>query len=753
MKKLICLLLAVLLLFSLTGCLSFLEGVVEGLEEDEETPTPSPSGTPRPTAAAAPRPTAPSSDERGLSMNVNRESGTLTLSRPELSSRGFTGEAGVWTIFVYLCGTDLESDDGSATDDLIEMLDGAAGDGVRFVVQTGGTKAWMNDTVEADRLQRYLIRQEDIELVDEQPSSGMGRMRTLSDFLTWGAARYASEHMGVVLWNHGGGSITGVCFDETEDNDSLSLRELDAALLNACGEMDRKFDFIGFDACLMGSLETANILASYADFMLASEEIEPGSGWDYEAMGEYLVRYPGADARSLGQAVCDSYQKACSDEGYGDICTMAMIDLSRMDSLLVAFNDFSHGLFDAASDTAVCADMIRGIQKADNFGGNNKSEGYTNMVDMGGIISACASYADGASAALEALDAAVAYSVSGKTHAAASGLSMYYPLKVQGSQELSIFADVCPSPYYISFVDRQARGGVDADYAENYDNDEWFDDNGDWFWGLFDSWFADDGDGGGWGGYGSWDDYGGWDAYDDWSDSYWDYLDGYEVSGESPLITFDAEPHLDSDGSFWFRLDDDGCDYAADVYGLVYQLSPDEEDIIELGETYDLNGDWDTGMFADDFDGWWISLPDGQNLATYIVEAGMDYTIYTSPILLNGEETNLRLKLDYTAESLTIEGAWDGVDACGALSREIVQLRRGDVITPLYYAYALESDDEFYYTGEEYTFASSPEIHYDIMDDGVYFFAFCIDDIYGDCYLTDFAAFSVEDGEVWFYDF
>ncbi len=134
MKKLICLLLAILLLFSLTGCLSFLEGVVEGLEEDEETPTPSPSGTPRPTAAAAPRPTAPSSDERGLSMNVNRESGTLTLSRPELSSRGFTGEAGVWTIFVYLCGTDLESDDGSATDDLIEMLDGAAGDGVRFVV-------------------------------------------------------------------------------------------------------------------------------------------------------------------------------------------------------------------------------------------------------------------------------------------------------------------------------------------------------------------------------------------------------------------------------------------------------------------------------------------------------------------------------------------------------------------------------------------------------------------------------------------
>ena len=741
MKKLICLLLAAVLLFSLTGCFSFLEGVVEGLEEDGETPGPAASATPRPTAQAA----SPS-DERGLSMNVNRETGALTLSRPELSSRSFTGEAGMWTIFVYLCGTDLESDDGGATDDLNEMLDGVTGDGVRFVVQTGGTLDWWNDTVKADRLQRYLIGKEGIELVDEQPLSGMGRMRTLSDFLTWGAAQYPSEHMGVVLWNHGGGSITGVCFDETEDYDSLSLRELDAALLNVCGAMGRKYDFVGFDACLMGSLETANILASYADYMLASEEIEPGSGWDYEAIGEYLVRHPGADGRAFGQAVCDSYQKACSGDGYGDICTLALIDLSRMDPLLVAFNDFAHGLFDAASDTAVCADMIRGIQKADNFGGNNKSEGYTNMVDMGGIISACASYADGADAALDALSAAVAYSVRGKTHSAASGLSMYYPLKVQGSQELSIFADVCPSPYYISFVDRQAQGGVSVDYAEDYDEDEWFDDDGNWFWGLFDGWFDDDG-------YGSWDDYSGWDAYDDWSDDCWGYLDGYGETGESPLITFAVEPHLDDYGTYWFQLDDSGCRYAADVYGVVYQLSPDEEDIIELGETYDLNGSWDTGMFADDFDGWWLSLPDGQNLATYIVEYGEDCTIYTSPILLNGEETNLRLKLDYLAETLTIEGAWDGVDECGALSREIVQIRRGDVITPLYYAYALESDDEFFYYGEEYTFTGAPEIYYDLMDDGDYFFAFCIDDIYGDYYLTDFAAFAVEDGEVWNYDF
>ena len=36
--------------------------------------------------------------------------------------------------------------------------------------------------------------------------------------------------MGLILWNHGGGSITGVCFDEKYDQDSITLMEMDSAL-------------------------------------------------------------------------------------------------------------------------------------------------------------------------------------------------------------------------------------------------------------------------------------------------------------------------------------------------------------------------------------------------------------------------------------------------------------------------------------------------------------------------------------------
>lgn len=748
MKKILTLLLAALLALSCAGC--------GALDEDEpENNTEAPKGQTLNTDN--------SGDTLGLTMSVNRDTGELSVRRMALPSRSGKGDAGKWTIFVYLCGTDLETEDASATDDLLEMVEGASGDGVRFVVETGGAKEWQNNTVDAGKLQRYLVENEDIELVDEQKRAGMGRASTLTDFLRWGVENYASEHMGVALWNHGGGSITGICFDETDRNDSLSLRELDASLLSVCGGMGRKFDFIGFDACLMGTFEMANVLATYADYMIASEELEPGTGWDYAAIGRYLGANPDADAVQLGVVACDSFFEACREIEDDEICTLAVVDLSKLDALLVAFNDFAHGMYDAAGDSANSAAIMRSVGKVDNFGGNNKSEGYTNMVDLGGIISACEPYAEGADKALAALKNVVAYSVSGSAHKNASGLSMYYPLKVEGSEELSVFSEICPSPNYISFVDRQSKGSVNADYYDAYDDDEWFDDDGEWNWGLLDGWLDDDdygyyddydydSDGGGWfwGLFDDWDD--DWDDESGGYDDYWGYYDDYEQTGESPHITFAVEPHLDEDGSFWFEFDDEGYDAAADVYGLVYQLSDDGEDLIELGETYDLNGGWDTGRFADDFDGWWISLPDGQNLATYIVEDNDDYTIYTSPVLLNGEETNLRIKLDYSAGKIVIEGAWDGVNEYGAASRTIIKLQRGDVITPLYYAYSLESDDEFYYYGAEYTFSGAPEVSYDIMDDGDYFFAFCIDDIYGDYYMSDAAYFTVEDGEVYYSD-
>ncbi|MBO4416354.1 MAG: hypothetical protein J5824_10310, partial [Lachnospiraceae bacterium] len=222
---------------------------------------------------------------KSISLSVNNTSGEMKVSRKALDKSTKAGLPDGWTIFVYLCGTDLESDYGAATYDLDEMLSASSSDKVKFIVETGGTYMWNNDVLDTEKLQRYLIRNGDIKLLDERKLDDMGDPGTLSDFLKWGLKEHASKHNGLIFWDHGGGSITGICFDELYDNDSLDLTEVDSALNESLSEMDMKLDFIGFDACLMGTVETANILATYAGYMYGSEELEPGSGWDYTAIG------------------------------------------------------------------------------------------------------------------------------------------------------------------------------------------------------------------------------------------------------------------------------------------------------------------------------------------------------------------------------------------------------------------------------------------------------------------------------------
>ena len=658
-----------------------------------------------------------------FTMSVNKSTGALTVRRP--SYKGVTADDGVWTIFVYLCGTDLESENGMGSGDMDEMLNGSSNENIRYVIQTGGTNGWQSSMVDSDSLCRFVITNGEIEQVDTQPLTSMGNPDTLKDFLSWGVENYASEHMGVDIWNHGGGSITGVCFDELNEQDSILLRELDTALSQVVPQMDRKFDFVGFDACLMSTLETANILANYADYMIASEQTEPGLGWDYTAIGEYVCENGGVDTVSLGQVICDGFYESCKQTNEEDDSTLVVMDLSKVDEILDAYNTFANNMYEAGADSTALSNMVRGIQDAEFFGSNNRSEGYTNMVDLVGLAEACEGYAEGIEELKSAVSASMAYMKMGARHSDACGISTYYPLSIGGSEELSTFSDVAVSPYYVSFIDRLNYAGLNSGDWDSYSDDEWYDEDGEWCWS---------------------EECGG-------SDEYWSYADGQETTGESQYITFAEDPHLDEDGSFTFTLDENGKEYGMSVSAIVYQVDEEENAMIELGQTIDVDGDWDSGTFVDNFDGSWLSLPDGQNLAIFIADEGEDYIVYTSPIMLNGEETNLRIRHYYDSNEIVIEGAWDGIDECGAAGRVVTQLKDGDVIVPLYTAYQLEGDDEFRYTGQEFTFTGDSNLIYGPMAGADYLYAFCIDDMFCDYLVTDPVTFNVdENGEVSFYE-
>lgn len=687
----------------------------------------------------------------GLNIQVDESTGSMEITRPAIKNPAPMGEKDTWTIFVYLCGSDLESrlifGGSMGTDDIKEMCAATASNKVRFVIETGGSDRWHDKMISSDVLGRFVVENGRLKQVGEEDQASMGKASTLTSFLQWGIENYPAEKMGVVFWDHGGGSITGVCFDELEDNDSLSLREIDAAFLSVLesGKLTDKFEFMGFDACLMGTVEAANISASYADYMIASQESEPGSGWDYTAIGNYLAEHPESDGAALGKTICDSYKKQCESVDDGQIATMSVTDLSKMDNLLKDFNSFAKEIYSKTEDREVLASVVRNINGVDNFGGNNRAEGYTNMVDLGGIIKACKTWSGKTDAASDALSNAVVYSISGSDHRGASGLSIYYPLQVEGSNELRVFESVCVSPYYMSFVGRQGYGSAYDGDLDDYDEDEMFED-GLWYWldvFLFDE---DTGE------YDyDYDD----EYYDDYDESggFWSFLDDYDEEAASELITFSEEPGINENGEYCFTLDDEGYNNTSDVLALVYQDMGDGS-FIELGETYDVNIDWATGYVSDNFDGYWLSLPDGQNLATYIVDVTDDYVIYTSPILLNGEETYLRMRQYFDDGSVKVEGAWDGIDDYGASDKMIVKLQAGDSVVPTYFCTDEEGYDLDEYEGDEYIVNSkngSLDVDYDYLYEGDYEYSFCITDVFGDDYITDPVTFTLEDGEVSFY--
>ena len=648
-----------------------------------------------------------------LRMSVNKADGKMNIARAEKKNTPM-GEENTWTIFVYLCGTDLESGDGAASSDIDQMLAATGSDNVKFVFQTGGTSEWKKEELSTEKAQRFVIQNGAMTCVDELDLDCMGNPDNLAGFLKWGIENYPAAKMGLVFWNHGGGSITGACFDELNDSDSLSLQEINTALSSVYEGMTDQFEFIGFDCCLMGTAETANIIGSYARYFYGSQECEPGSGWDYTTYGSAIADDPSITGAELGKVITDSFYAECEAGQQAEGATLTVIDLSKYDDFVVAFNDYSKSLYEAAESNL--PGIVRGVTKAESFGGNNKAEGYTNMVDLGSIIANCSEYADG-SAVIEAMKNCIVYNKNGSNHTNASGISVYYPLHVEGSNELQTFAGVCISPYYLSLVDRVAKGFTEGGYT----NAVFFTEEGNWenndcqVENVEDSYFENNEEEG-------------------------------EEAGQSKLITFESEPALDPENGFGFKLDEKAYEYTADVSATIY-LVAEEDSHIAIGETLEINADWETGTFYDAFDGSWLALPDGQTLSTYIVSADEESSVYTSPVLVNGKRTNLRIRQD--GNGCTIEGIWDGIGENGIASRDIRNIAEGDVIVPLYYFAEKEETSE----GSEYTFAEGDELTYATLPAGDYYYCFDITDVYGDIFSTEYALFSIdENGEVTFGD-
>ena len=359
-----------------------------------------------------------------------------------------------FTLMIYLCGTDLESEGGAATDDLREMIQGGVQEGgnVTVYVQTGGTKSWQVNGLTDRKVERWTLTQEGLTLVDSVGAADMGDEETFADFLSYGFQNFPADRYGLVMWDHGSGASGGLCYDEMTQ-DALYYPEIYQALSTASKEDNyKKFAFIGFDACLMASYELAVHLYPFADYMIASEELEPGTGWNYAGWLPTLVKTPGAKVTTVGKAIVDSFISSALSYGSGDYATLSVCDLGKLPALQQAIEGMGSSLT-GEIDSGNFSSISRLRQNMRSFG--EVSDYSSDMIDLSVFASAFARFDDANATALkQALADVVVYEKHTSNLTNCTGLSILVPFATRGtaSTYLSYYTQLGLSPGYSKFV-------------------------------------------------------------------------------------------------------------------------------------------------------------------------------------------------------------------------------------------------------------------------------------------------------------
>ena len=351
-----------------------------------------------------------------------------------------------FTIMVYMCGTDLESNYGMATNDLNEMLKATISDKVNLIVETGGCKNWQNSIISNKTNQRYKITTRGLIALDQNLGKrAMTDPETLSDFISYCKKNFPADRYALIMWDHGGGSLSGYGYDQLYiSKGAMPLDQFYSALKKA----NCKFDFIGFDACLMATLETAVAAEPYADYLIGSEETEPGIGWYYTNWLTKLSANTSMNTVDLGKIIIDDFVTMCSKQCPSDKTTLSITDLAEFAGTVPeALSDFSKTV-----SSLVDSDNYRTLANVRAKTREFASDQRLNQIDI--IDFANKVQTNEAAVLSKTLSNCIKYNRTSRSMTNAYGLSVYFPYQnVNGVNKLlSIYDSIGMNSDYGSAV-------------------------------------------------------------------------------------------------------------------------------------------------------------------------------------------------------------------------------------------------------------------------------------------------------------
>ena len=351
------------------------------------TPTPTPTATPTPEPTA--RPTAAPTSETGM-------------DRPAQGKRGYSSDHGVLSPYVkpdeidgsgrkllaiYMVGSDLEENGQAGTIDLAELIVGydalPHGQAVEVIVAFGGarTDGWRG--MKVANISQLETDVEDMAFGNEigpnaylyqADGAHMGDESSLKLFLDYLRDGYVNfDQRFLTFWDHGN-SYKGFGNDTNFNGDALLLDEIERAFQRS---QPGRLDLIGFDACLMATVEVAKIIEPHAKYMIASEELEPGHGWLWNAVIQ-LYAQEGSITEAGKQMVDNFVQDVHQYESTGK--TLSLLDLSQYDELVRTLNPVVSAFGEQLSYNEEYSDsLIIGSYRAQSYGASERDDSRTSI--------------------------------------------------------------------------------------------------------------------------------------------------------------------------------------------------------------------------------------------------------------------------------------------------------------------------------------------------------------------------------------
>lgn len=335
---------------------------------------------------------------------------------------------------IYMVGSDLEDDTnprdgeadqdnprgGYATADLAELVKGLKKvDNVEVFVAFGGarTEGWKG------------VRYADTDCLIEDSKDGRygndscysfeDRRANMSEEATYQAYLEAAmkktgnfSRSFLVNWDHGGDYL-GFGADTNFDGDILELPEIK----NALSASNSAFDIIGFDACLMASVEVANTVEGFTPYLLASEEVEPGHGWQYTEVVSVLSKND--DVIEVGKKLVDSFVDSKSHKATSGK-TLSLVDISKLDDLR---GEIDNAI--AEGDSGSYQAFVEAVDDAEPYG-MVLTEFSAYAVDLEGLVRNAEKYSgNDLSDLASSIDQFVIYSKTDGSRPGSSGVSIY----------------------------------------------------------------------------------------------------------------------------------------------------------------------------------------------------------------------------------------------------------------------------------------------------------------------------------------